>query len=252
MNARLSLKPLAPNNRVAKVHPYCNIRDRNRAAPRRNDFSATCRIPPNHPDDDVCSSVLGMYIWRSGSGRRTCHQGENMKPALLVFCLMAAAAAQTNDTLIIKPQQPNILDSITFTVFIYEHCCCGAYHNELVTVGDTTITISYSYDREPCSLCMCFAPGQWHDFKTGPVTAGTYGIYQVEDYYCKPGDPCPASPVMPKRIGEVTVSGKTGTRQRVSAPVPVVSQTPRGSYTVDGRRAPAENLQKTTHIRVGQ
>jgi hypothetical protein len=125
----------------------------------------------------------------------------------LIVLLCAAATGFAADSVWTAPARPTVDDSITFHLFSLSVCCCAEYHNDKVLVNDTMITLSFAVNSEPCTRCNCFAAGDWHEFKTGPLAAGTYGIYTAQDYYCKPGDPCPmiGMPVIMVRVGEVTV-----------------------------------------------
>ena len=48
------------------------------------------------------------------------------------------------------------------------------------------------------------------------MQAGTYGIYRIEQIYCKPGDPCPDMAYIPVWIGEVTVTRPPAVEKSVS------------------------------------
>ncbi|MFH1760745.1 MAG: T9SS type A sorting domain-containing protein [bacterium] len=112
---------------------------------------------------------------------------------------------QEQDRVNVIPESPSAGDSITFNLFNISHCCCVIYQNKSISVQDTAIYLSYEADDRSCALCRCFMQGSWTDFKTGPLKPGKYGIYKAEQYFCPPGEPCPAIMIMPKRVGEVAV-----------------------------------------------
>jgi hypothetical protein len=136
---------------------------------------------------------------------------------VLIAFLCWTATAVAGDTLVVKPARPTVGDSITFSLFNFDACCCGVYHDTAVGVADTTITLSFSLDEEPCTRCECFAAGSWIDFESGPLPAGTYGVYKAQATYCPPGMICAlsaAGPVMLVRIGQVTVRDTSLTSSR--------------------------------------
>jgi len=92
-----------------------------------------------------------------------------------------------------------------------EHCCATVYRNKTVTVNDTTIFLSYSFDDSLCASVRCLTAGSQTDFSSKPVPAGRYAIYKLESYYCPPPRLCPAIAYAPVLVGRVTVTPASAT-----------------------------------------
>jgi hypothetical protein len=122
-----------------------------------------------------------------------------------VFFAVSAQAQGLHDTVTVTPQKPSFLDSLHFDLFNAGHCCCTQYYSKNVSVGDTTIMLSFQYDDSLCMLCLCLAAGSHTQFACGSQKAGKYGIYEAGGMYCRPGRLCPPGPIVFKRVGEVTV-----------------------------------------------
>ena len=125
---------------------------------------------------------------------------------------LAKAAAGPRDTVYVNPLYPTTSDSLHFTLYNAYHCCATIYRGNSVSVSDTIIYLSYTYDDTLCPYIDCFAAGSETNFSSKPLTAGTYGIYKVESYYCPPGRACPLFLLMPTRVGTVTVSPAASVR----------------------------------------
>ena len=124
----------------------------------------------------------------------------------LLILMPTMLLAQSHDTVWTAPELPTVKDSIVFSLFNYNYCCCSQYYSNIVEVADTTVYLSYEVDTAPCLLCgLCFAPGSNTVFKSGPLAAGRYDVYKAESPYCAPGDPCPEYAIVPKIVGQVTV-----------------------------------------------
>jgi hypothetical protein len=77
-------------------------------------------------------------------------------------------------------------------------------------VSDGSIVFYHEPDPSRCAQCYCLIPGSWVTYKSGPLKAGTYKLYEQMGFYC-PREPCPLRPVpAPVLIGEITVKGRTG------------------------------------------
>jgi hypothetical protein len=122
---------------------------------------------------------------------------------VLLACTVELWAA---DTVTVTPTNPTFRDSLSFDLYNEARCCVTQYYGDTVLVNDTTIVLSYEYDDTLCPYVQCLLPGSHHEFATGPVAAGTYGIYKMESMYCPPGRICPLGPIVMRRVGEVTVS----------------------------------------------
>jgi len=182
---------------------------------------------------------------------------------VLLACALQVGAA---DTVTVTPAKPTIRDSLSFDLYSEMRCCVTAYHSDTVLVNDTTIVLSYEYDDSLCASVRRFLPGSHHEFVTGPVAAGTYGIYKMASMYCPRGRICPRGPIVMLRLGEVTVSGPNRvagpqTTARVSAPARaaalrldpsgqrVVVRAADGAFRLDGGRVsptPRHNPARST------
>jgi len=122
----------------------------------------------------------------------------------------------TKDSLVIDPGAPTTSDSITFQIYFPAHSCCAIYADTAIVIQDTIIYLQFSVDSSLAPLCFCIAPGNWLILKTGPIAAGTYGVYEAPQNYCPPTQFCiEIAPPPPVRIGEVTVSGTTSGKREV-------------------------------------
>jgi hypothetical protein len=125
----------------------------------------------------------------------------NMMTTTVDFTITSASGG-SRDTVYVTPAQPTIKDSIDFRLFNINHDCCTVYRGNSVSVADTAIYLSYTYDAS--MVCQCLVAGSWTEFTCAPLAAGKYGIYKAESPYC-PGPICPAIKIAPVRVGEVTV-----------------------------------------------
>ena len=129
----------------------------------------------------------------------------NNMPTTVNFSL-AKAAAGPRDTVYVTPHHPTTSDSLYFILYNAYRCCGTIYRGNSVSVSDTTIYLSYTYDDTLCPYVNCFAAGSETNFSSKPIPAGRYAIYKVESLYCPPGRACPLFLLMPERVGTVTVS----------------------------------------------
>jgi hypothetical protein len=154
--------------------------------------------------------------------------------AALFLCTIAFAG----DSVWTEPAQPTTQDSITFHLFNEDECCCTQYHNVGVWGSDTTIMLGFEADSRPCAQCLCIVPGSWLELTSAPLAAGRYAIYKAESLYCPPGEECPAIAILPVRVGELTVTAPSATRD--SRPtrnsVSIRHDRPVAAYTLRGER----------------
>jgi len=112
------------------------------------------------------------------------------------------------NTVFVDPQEPTINDSLEFSLYTVDNCCCSQYYHNTVTVeSDSQIFLSYQVDNNMCLACRCLIAGSVTTFSSPPVAAGTYSIYNAEEPYCAEGDDCPAIAIVPRLVGTVTVIG---------------------------------------------
>ena len=119
----------------------------------------------------------------------------------------AAIVTPLYDSVTVTPTSPTTKDSLDFSLFAANLGCGGTVHNDTVTVADTCIYLSFSY--EDCPACDCVSIGRWIPFHSKPLAARTYGIYKAQSIYCAPGTPCPMIAIMPEHVGQVTVHPTT-------------------------------------------
>lgn len=125
---------------------------------------------------------------------------------------LAKAAAGPRDTVYVNPQHPTTSDSLHFTLYNANHCCATIYRGNSVSVSDTIIYLSYTYDDTLCPYVACFAAGSETNFSSKPLAAGRYAIYKVESLYCPPGRACPLFLLAPERVGSVIVGPAASVR----------------------------------------
>lgn len=125
---------------------------------------------------------------------------------------LAKSASGPRDTVYVTPVRPTTSDSLHFTLYNANHCCATIYRGNSVSVSDTIIYLSYTYDDTLCPYTDCFAAGSETGFSSKPLTAGTYAIYKVESMYCPPGRACPLYLLAPERVGSVIVGPAASVR----------------------------------------
>jgi hypothetical protein len=108
------------------------------------------------------------------------------------------------------PQTPTAKDSLFFHLYSISLGCCTQIYNQNVQVSDTNIYLSYAYYNNPLVDCMCSVAGKTVDFKSGPIKAGKYAIYDAASIYCPPGTACPLLAILPLRVGQITVGPASG------------------------------------------
>jgi hypothetical protein len=135
----------------------------------------------------------------------------NLSATTVDFALERGSSA-FHDTVYVSPSNPTVKDSLRFSLFNASLCCCAVYSDQSVQVTGKEIYLSYTVDESPCQVCMCLMAGSYASFSAGPVAAGKYKIYKVENTCL--GPICPAIAIMPVLVGTVTVTAPT---QAVSA-----------------------------------
>ncbi|MBD3321864.1 MAG: hypothetical protein GF350_12280 [Chitinivibrionales bacterium] len=123
---------------------------------------------------------------------------------------------RTTGRVTVDPSDPTNEDSLQFSIYNENICCCAEYSNHSVTWNDTAIFLYYLVNDENCARCMCLMAGSTTMFESGPLPAGTYSIYKVENSFCT-GDFCLPVAILPEKVGEITISGATQTVVSVQA-----------------------------------
>lgn len=116
----------------------------------------------------------------------------------------------SKDSVSILPAFPTSRDSLQFQLRSWTHCCGTIYRNKTVSVNDTTIILSSTYDDSMCAFVDCLVGWSITTFYSGPIKAGKYIIYKVESPYCPPGKMCPLYITAPVRVGSVIIAKSTG------------------------------------------
>ena len=129
-----------------------------------------------------------------------------MLKSTLIFCLLMTAGLCAQDRVDVTPVAPTSKDSLHFSLFNYDNCCCTDYYYNSVYVQDTMIVLSYEADLAPCTICRCLVPGSTTTFSGGPFPAGHYAVYKLQNVYCAPGEICPYGIAAPVRVGEITIT----------------------------------------------
>ena len=124
-----------------------------------------------------------------------------------MFSLGVSGAAFA-DSLSVTPAHPTIVDSIRLTIIIPNWDCCTQYpyDSTLVTaLGDTAVMLSYQY-RMPnvCPAIACIDVPKLLGFKSKPLPAGTYSVWETKQLVCTPPLLCAVLPIIQK-IGKFTV-----------------------------------------------
>ena len=130
-----------------------------------------------------------------------------------------ALIPSTDDSITFTPANPVSTDSIDFNLYNASLCCCTAYYNKSVSVYDTTIYLSYTFDETICQICDCMGSGSWANFSTGPLAAGKYAVYKAGNPYCPPGRDCMPASLAPVRVGTLVVEPSTGVFYQARAKV---------------------------------
>jgi hypothetical protein len=128
----------------------------------------------------------------------------NMMTTAVDFTLTEIVIS-SKDTVIVTPAKPTSKDVLTFKLRLFYHCCVTKYLNNAVSVSDSSIYLSYTYDDSQCALVNCLVAGSETSFTGGPLKAGRYTIYKAETPYCPPGALCPMIKIAPVRVGSVTI-----------------------------------------------
>jgi hypothetical protein len=116
----------------------------------------------------------------------------------------AACASTLSDTVLISNSSN---DSLNFTLYTSNHCCCTHFFNKKISIFDSTINLYAEYDDKNCDTCDCMLDGANTNFSCEEIKSGKYQVNFSEDLYCPPGHICPAIAihVANKHVGSITV-----------------------------------------------
>jgi hypothetical protein len=136
--------------------------------------------------------------------------------AILMAIMSLVAQSWAADSLAVAPPHPTTADRITFTIIIPNWDCCTQYNWDSTVVapmGDTGVLLTYTYNLPqvcPMTLIACINIPKQLVYKSAPLAAGTYSVYEIR-VQCT-NNICPPVPVafLPVRIGSVTVTPSTG------------------------------------------
>jgi hypothetical protein len=173
-------------------------------------FQAVSNAQGQYAIDSVPVSFNGETVTVSSSAAGFVSQSvdttiQNTMTTTVNLSLSKTAAAP-KDTVYVTPPRPSAGDSLQFRLSNAGHCCATVYRNNTVSVSDTTIFLSCTYDDSLCSYVDCLVGGSQTSFSSKPIPAGRYAIYKVESMYCPPGRMCPMLVTAPVRVGSLTVT----------------------------------------------
>ncbi len=123
------------------------------------------------------------------------------------------APAANGDSVYTDPSAPSIMDNITFHLYDASACCCGEFVERAMTYDDTAIYLNYQLNDSLCKLYRCIAAGSRTTFTGKIPKAGTYSIYNAQQFYCPTGRMCPAIYMLPTKIGKLTVLPEVSVEQ---------------------------------------
>ncbi|HMD67414.1 MAG TPA: hypothetical protein VKF42_00955 [Chitinivibrionales bacterium] len=145
-----------------------------------------------------------------------------LSAVILMAVLSFLAQPWAADSLAVDPLHPTTADPITFTIIIPNWDCCTQYANDsTVTLwGDTGVLLTYTYNLpQVCPMIACLNVDKDLVYKSAPLKAGTYSVYELREILCTTGV-CPDIAFAPVKIGAVTVLPSTGiTNQLHRAPI---------------------------------
>jgi hypothetical protein len=177
-------------------------------------YSAVTNTQGQYSIDSVPLSVNGERVSVSavvaGFIRKTVDTVIRNASTTTVNFSLEQSASGSRDTVYVTPAKPTTSDSITFLLKNWQHCCGTVYRNQTVSVSDTMIYLSYTYDDSACPYIRCLVAGSQVKFASQPIAAKTYSVYKVESRYCPPGQACILSITAPQFVGKVTVACVTG------------------------------------------
>jgi len=210
-------------------------------------ITLTYRENPPLPLGRPCLMVITPYgpqfsFGRLDVGSYKVYDGV-AKDTVTSFLVTENPVITLRDTVLVLPPNPTAKDSLTFNLYLADACCCSGIYKQSVSVSDTIIYLSYEIDNNPCMLCDCMAAGKTIVFKSKPLKAGSYAIYEAPSTYCPPNQPCPYLSIMPVRVGSVRVSGATSAEglsmPRASVVGPQGTAASASRYDIRGRLIPA-------------
>lgn len=133
-----------------------------------------------------------------------------LSAAILMAIMSFAVRSSATDSLAVDPLHPTTADPITFTIIIPNWDCCTQYANDsTVTLwGDTGVLLTYTYNLpQVCPMIACINVEKDLVYKSAPLRAGTYSVYELRELLCT--NLCPQIAFLPVKIGSVTVTPST-------------------------------------------
>lgn len=156
----------------------------------------------------------------------------------IAFLLVIASSSRASDSLSVSPAHPTTADSIRLDIIIPNWNCCTRYYEDSVAslVSDTMIELLYQYETPVvCPLMACIVGGYSLPYKSGPLAAGTYAVYEFSSQRCTTS--CPPIAFIPERIGSFTVTKPTIVAHQLNGIASIASAGPRSMaacYTIRG------------------
>ena len=163
-----------------------------------------------------------------------------LSAAILMAILLFVTQSSAADSLAVDPPHPTTADQITFTIIIPNWDCCTQYANDsAVTLwGDTGVLLTYTYNLpQVCPMIACLNVERKLVYKSAPLKAGTYAVYELRELSCT-NNICPPIPIafLPVKIGSVTVTQSAGVVGRLHrAPIAASAGTSTGGKIYDVR-----------------
>ena len=140
-----------------------------------------------------------------------------LSAAILMAILLFVTQSSAADSLAVDPPHPTTADRITFTIIIPNWDCCTQYANDsAVTLwGDTGVLLTYTYNLpQVCPMIACLNVERKLVYKSAPLKAGTYSVYELRELLCTTRICPPAIVFLPVKIGSVTVTQSAGVVER--------------------------------------
>ncbi len=135
-----------------------------------------------------------------------------LSAAILMAIMSFAVRSSATDSLAVDPLHPTTADPITFTIIIPNWDCCTQYANDstVTLLGDTGVLLTYTYNQpQVCPMIACLNVDKDLVYKSAPLKAGTYSVYEQRELLCTTGI-CPDIAFILVKIGTVTVTPPTG------------------------------------------
>lgn len=167
---------------------------------------------------------------------------------MMIVALSVSAQVTSTDSLIVSPAHPTTADSIMLTIVIPNWDCCTVYYEDsmVTSANDTELVLAYQYQQpQICPMIACMNIGKQLPYKSGPLKAGTYAVYEVKSIYCT--TVCPQVAFIPVKIGTVTVSASTLVRSPAriaSVSQSLLSGNAKAYFNIKGERLSIQGLSK--------